>query len=116
MTNSEPLKISSLDNLRTEMRRVEQRIDKNEKELSIRWNRLPEEAIKATIIGLIPGFLANGLGSNIWNLIKGLLKWTKGKNSQDSDQENPANEPFGAVATIGLLALFKMIFNKWKRK
>lgn len=107
--------INSLEDLHAEMRRVKQRIRERENDLGNRWNRLPEEAVKASVTAILPAFMGNQVASGIWKLVKGAYDLFLANG--DGKTGHPWKETLVSGAKqIGLFGVLKMLFSMWKGK
>ncbi|MES2330201.1 MAG: hypothetical protein V4539_11405 [Bacteroidota bacterium] len=107
--------INNLEDLHSEMRSVKQRLKERENDLSDRWNRLPEETIKASVTAILPAFMGNQVASGVWKLVKGAYDLLKGNNDDESGtgwKETLA----GGAKQVGLFGVMKLLFSMWKGK
>ncbi len=116
MPNPETTRITSQEMLREEMRRVDQRIRARENDLAERWNRLPEETVKATVGAILPIFIGKGLASGIWKLVKAGVDMVKGKKSDELGDGNSKNGILAGASKLGIFTVLKLLFNLWKGK
>ena len=78
MKSPDSTDINNLEDLHAEMRRVKHRIKDRENDLGERWNRLPEEAVKASITSILPAFMGKQVDSGVCKLVKGANDLLKG--------------------------------------
>ena len=106
--------INCLEDLHAEMRQVKMRIKARETDLVNRWNRLPEEAVKASVTAILPAFMGNQLASGVWKLVKGAYDFFKGK---DDKNDNTWKDTLaGGARQAGLFGILKLLFSIWKGK
>ena len=116
MLNSESPRITSQEMLLEEMRRVDQRIHAREKDLAERWNRLPEETVKASIAAVLPILIGNGLASGIWKLVKVGVDLVKGKKSDEPGNGESKSSILAGASKLGIFTMLKLLLNLWKGK
>lgn len=109
-------RITSLEELHTEMRRVKQRINDREDGLGKRWRQVPGEAVKGVVEAVLPLFLGNELASGAWRLVKGAVELIKGKNPGDKAGGSWKDNLAGGAKKLGLFTAVKLLFNLWKGK
>ena len=116
MPNTESPRITSQKMLREEIRRVDQRIHARENDLAERWNRLPEETVKATVGAILPIFIGKGLASGIWKLVKAGVDMVKGKKSDGPGDGGLKSGMLAGASKLGIFAILKLLLNLWKGK
>jgi hypothetical protein len=70
MTNPEISKIENLAQLKVAMVKLKQQIAAQEKALSARAEKIPEEALKSAVSGFLPGIISGALLAQGWRFIK----------------------------------------------
>ncbi len=115
MKNPGNSNINSLEDLHAEMREVKQRIRERENDLGDRWNRLPEETVKASVTAILPAFMGNQVASGIWKLVKGAYDLFV-KNGDEKTEHPWKNTLASSAKQIGLFGVLKMLFSMWKGK
>jgi hypothetical protein len=115
MKNPGNAEINNLEDLHTEMRRVKQRIKEREHDLGDRWNRLPEEVVKASVSAILPAFMGNQVASGVWKLMKGVYDFFHG-NTRDKTGNAWKDTLLGGAKQLGLFGVLKLLFSFWKRK
>lgn len=115
MKNPVNIEINNLDDLHAEMRRVKQRISERENDLGERWDRLPEEAVKASVAAILPAFLSNQVASGVWKLVKGVYDLFK-SNENEKTANTLKDTLLGGAKQVGLFGILKLLFSMWKGK
>ncbi|MDB5211195.1 MAG: hypothetical protein JWQ30_2022 [Sediminibacterium sp.] len=115
MKNSYTTDINNLEDLHSEMRRVKQRINERENDLSARWNRLPEEAVKASVTAILPAFMGNQVASGVWKLVKAGYDFFYG-DKNDKTGNSWKDTLAGGAKQVGLFGALKLLFSMWKGK
>ncbi len=106
--------INNLEDLQAEIKRVKAGLKNKQQDLELRWQRLPSEAIKATLGNAVPFFLNNAVASKTWGLVRnaGSLLFSatgKGQGDLKSTLLNSAKQ-------VGLFAAIRGLYNLWRRK
>jgi hypothetical protein len=70
MTNHNIGHIENLGELKLAMAQLKQRITEQEKALSARAEKIPEEALKSAVAGFLPGIISGALLTQGWRFIK----------------------------------------------
>ncbi|MEO7532044.1 MAG: hypothetical protein ABIS69_11550 [Sediminibacterium sp.] len=115
MKSPDNLAINSLEDLHSEMRRVKQRIKNRENDLGDRWNRLPEEAVKASITTILPAFMGSQVASGVWKLLKGAYDLLKG-NENNATGSTWKDTLAGGAKQAGFFGVMKLLSTLWKGK
>ncbi|MES2372546.1 MAG: hypothetical protein V4557_08200 [Bacteroidota bacterium] len=115
MKSPDNTNINNLEDLHAEMRRVKQSIRERERDLGERWNRLPEEAVKASVTAVLPAFMSNQVASGVWKLVKGVYDFFKGNENGEAGAE-VKNTLAGGIKQVGLFSILKLLFSMWKGK
>jgi hypothetical protein len=114
MKNPDNTYIHNLEDLHAEMRRVKHRIKEREHDLGERWNRLPEEAVKASVSAVLPAFMGSQVASGIWKLVKGVYDlFIKSENGEAGSTKNVLAS---GIKQAGLFGILKLLFSMWKGK
>ena len=107
--------INNLEDLHAEIRRVKHRIKEREHDLGERWNRLPEEAVKASVTAILPAFMGNQVASGVWKLLKVVYDLMKGGKNDETGTGWKETLASGAKQ-VGLFGVLKLLFSIWKGK
>lgn len=108
--------INNLDDLQKEIRLVNSRIKQQERELKSRWERLPQEAIKATLGSVIPFFLRNKVAGNTWTLLKSAVSLFMGGKSRKEVPADWKSFLLGNAKQLGIIAALKGIVGLVNKK
>lgn len=108
--------INNLDDLQQEIRLVNARIKLRERDLKDRWERLPQESIKATLGSVIPFFLRNKVAGNTWTLIKSAISLFKGAKTSKEVPADWKSFLLDNAKQLGWLAALKGIMGLVNKK
>ncbi|WP_076379628.1 hypothetical protein [Filimonas lacunae] len=108
--------INNLDDLQKEMRLVNTRIKQQEGDLKNRWERLPQETIKATLGSIIPFFLRNKVAGTTWSLIKNAVSLISGSKAKKEDAGDWKSFLVGNAKQLGVMAILRGAMNLISKK
>lgn len=112
--------IASMAELRAEMQRVKGRVNEHEAELGQRWKKVPGEALKSVMGGLmgsvVPLFIGGEMGAGAFKLVKGLFELIKGKKGEEGADTKWKSDLTGGAAKLGLFTGLKLLMSLWKGK
>ncbi len=96
--------------LRAAIKEVKQRITAGEQALEERWNKVPEESIKATLGLVLPVFMNSRLAAGTWRVMKGAFRLLAGK----TDEQGGFKEGlFSGARQLSVFAVLKFLYNLW---
>ena len=116
MKSPEHRTITSLADLHAEMQMVKARVGKHETELAQKWKKVPGEALKSVVGGIIPLFIGGEIGSGAFKLVKGLFELVKSKKNPDGSESKWKSDLTGGAAKLGIFTGLKLLLNLWKGK
>lgn len=110
--------IQNLEDLQKEIRKVNGRIKQHELELKSRWERLPQESIKATLGAVIPLFLRNKVAGGTWTFLKAAVSMFIGSKTKVADPlpGNWKSFLLGNAKQLGIYAVLKGALNLVKKR
>jgi len=106
--------INTLDDLQAEIKQVRKRIKAKEQDLAQRWDKLPEETLKAATGLILPAFINNKIAGGTYKLVQGILGFilpSSSSKKKDSWQDSLA----APAKQLGLFAVAKLVFNLFKK-
>ncbi len=96
--------------LRAAIQEVKQRIAAREQALEERWNKMPEESIRATLGLVLPIFMNNRLASGAWRVMRGAFRLLAGK----TDGQGEFKEGLlSGARQLSVFAVLKFLYNLW---
>lgn len=108
--------IATLEELQSAMANVASRIQTAEEEIRERWERLPQESVKAAAGSILTLVLSNGMVSGIMKLTSTIIGLFGGKKDAKDEKKNGLSGIGGSLLKIALLPIIELIFNILKRK
>ena len=101
--------------LKDEIKLVKSRIKNREIDLENRWQRLPEESVKATFSIVLPVFISNKIAGGTWQLIQGVVGLFFGSNKSGDAQSTMGDTLLAPAKKISAFTLLKLVFS-WLKK
>ena len=101
--------------LKDEIKLVKSRIKNREIDLENRWQRLPEESVKATFSIVLPVFISNKIAGGTWQLFQSVLGLFFGSNKSSDAQSTLRDMLLGPAKKVGVFTLLKLVF-RWLKK
>lgn len=107
--------ITTFTSLRDEITLVKDRIKNSEIDLKKRWQRLPEESVKATLSIVLPVFISNKIAGGTWQLLQSVLGLFFGSNKSGDAQTVSRDALLAPAKKVGVFTLLKLVFG-WLKK
>ncbi len=111
MSKETTLNIRTIEELRSEMTRVEARIMVAENDLRERWNRLPAESVKAATGSVVTLVLANGLGSVLLKIVTTLVGNIRKAATKEGEKTVTGSGIWGNLLQLGLIPIIELFYN-----
>jgi len=108
--------INNLNDLQKEIQLVNARIKQSEKDLKARWERLPQESIKATLGSVIPFFLRNQVAGKTWTLLKSAISLFAGSKEKKVAATDWKGFLLANAKQLGLIAALRGLAGFVKKK
>jgi len=115
MAKTELPDIETLDELRAQIILLKADIKRQEKDLEERWKRLPQEAIRSTIGGVVPIFLNQKIASGTWGFLKGLTHLFTKEKAEDGHELTWKEKLLKPVKQAGFFTALKMLYGFMKK-
>ncbi len=106
--NREMMNINNLEDLHLAIRKSKMRLELKEARLMEKWNKLPEEALKAAAGSLIPLFLGNKMAGRAWQIVKGLSGYLFTSSSKEKDSAKKTL--FSGAKQLGIFAVLRAFY------
>lgn len=110
--------INNIDDLKAEILATKIRIRQAELDFEDRWQRLPQESIKATLGSVIPLFLNNKIAGGTWSVLSTIFKMFLGK-ADKGGSDTLVGSLLKGSGKVGIFAALKTaysLFAKRKKK
>lgn len=107
--------VTTLSNLQAEMTLVKKRIRIREIDLEKRFQRLPEESLKATMGAVFPAIINNKIADGTWQLLRGIAGLFLGSNKPNDKQFSWKEILLSPAKNLGIFTLLKLVFG-WLKK
>ena len=101
--------VTTLSGLQAEIKLVKKRVRTREIDLEERFQRLPEESLKATVGAVLPTFINNKIASGTWQLLRSVARLFFGKNKANDSYSFWTKVFLSLVKPLGILALLKLV-------
>ncbi|GGH79712.1 hypothetical protein HNQ91_005025 [Filimonas zeae] len=108
--------INNLADLQKEIQQVNTRIKLHEKDLKARWDRLPQETIKATLGSVIPFFLRNQVAGKTWTILKSAISLFAGAKDKKVNPTDWKGFLLANAKHLGLIAALRGLTGLVKKK
>ncbi len=108
--------IATLEELQIAIANVELRIQVAESEIRERWDRLPEESVKAATGSLLTLVLSSSMASGLMKLASTIVGVFGGKKDSKEGKKNTLSGIGKSLLKMGFLPIIELIFNILKRK
>lgn len=108
--------INNLNDLQKEIQMVNTRIKQQERDLKARWERLPQETIKATLGSVIPFFLRNQVAGKTWTLLKSAVSLFAGSKEKKVAVTDWKTFLLANAKQLGLIAALRGLSGLVKKK
>lgn len=108
--------INNLNDLQKEIQLVNARVKQSEKDLKARWERLPQETIKATLGSVIPFFLRNQVAGKTWMLLKSAISLFAGSKEKKVAASDWKSFLLANAKQLGLIAALRGLAGLVKKK
>ncbi len=106
--------VQSLTDLQAEIKLVKSRIKTRETDLEQRWDKLPEESLKATMGAVLPAFINDKIAGGTWQIVRALTSFIFNKNEEG---KTPYWKELlsSSAQKFGLSAILKLVLGFTKK-
>ncbi|MFC4231033.1 hypothetical protein ACFOW1_03970 [Parasediminibacterium paludis] len=115
MMTNKPNTVQSLNDLKAEIRLVKSRIKARETDLEKRWEKFPEESLKATMGAVLPAFINDRIAGGTWQILRAIGSFLFDKHKQGEAQPYWKELLASSVNKFSLSAILKLILGFVKR-
>jgi hypothetical protein len=85
-TTNKPNTVQSLNDLKAEIRLVKSRIKARETDLEKRWEKLPQESLKAGMGAVLPAFINDRIAGGTWQIVRAIASFLFDKHKEGEAQ------------------------------
>ena len=106
--------VQSLTDLKAEIKLVRSRVKTREIDLEQRWDKLPEESLKAAMGAVLPAFINDKIAGGTWQIVRAIGSFIF---SKDEEGKTPFWKELLASSAqkFGLSAILKLILGFVKK-
>lgn len=115
MTTTTTNSVQSLSELQTEIKHVRSRIKAREADLEKRWDKLPEESLKAAMGAVLPAFINDKIAGGTWQIVRAIGSLIFVKNKEGEAQPYWKELLGSSAKKFGLSAILKLALGFVKR-
>lgn len=115
MTTNKQNKVQSLSDLQAEIKLVRSRIKLRETDLEKRWDKLPEESLKAAMGALLPAFINDKIASGTWQIVRAIGSFLFDKHKDGEAQPYWKELLASSAQKLGLSAILKLVLSFIKK-
>ncbi len=107
--------VTTLNDLQAEIKLVKKRVRTREIDLEERFQRLPEESLKATMGAVLPAFINNKIAGGTWQLLRGVAGLFFGQDKANDKQSSWKDVFLSPAKQLGIFTLLKLAIS-WLKK
>lgn len=107
--------VQSLSDLQAEIKLVRSRVKTREADLEKRWDKLPEESLKAAMGAVLPAFINDKIAGGTWQIVRAIGSFLFDKHKDGEAQPYWKELLASSAQKFGLSAVLKLVLGFVKR-